>query len=102
MDALASASELANWLAELGPAETIRKTLALLSEQDRLKRLLQISDSEPPRVRALLGALGERLGTSPRGLRRLRSSLNPFSRYNFGLLAGLPNARSWQAKERHK
>jgi Family of unknown function (DUF6088) len=87
---------------ELGPSETIRKTLALLSEQDRLERLLRISDSEPPRVRALLGALGERLGTSPKALRRLRASLNPFSRYNFGLLAGLPNARSWQAKERHK
>ena len=87
---------------ELGPSETIRRTLALLSEQDRLERLLRISDSEPPRVRALLGALGERLGTSPKVLRRLRASLNPFSRYNFGMLAELPNARSWQAKERHK
>jgi hypothetical protein len=84
---------------ELGQAETIRKTLALLSEQKRFDRLLRIADSEPPRVRAMLGALGERLGASPKELRRLRASLNPFSRFDFGLLADLPNARAWQAKE---
>jgi hypothetical protein len=84
---------------ELSPGETIRKTLALLSEQKRLDRLLKITAYEPPRVRAMLGALGERLGASPRALRQLRASLNPFSRFDFGLLAGLPNARAWQAKE---
>ena len=84
---------------ELSQAETIRKTLALLSEQKRFDRLLRLADSEPPRVRAMLGALGERLGASPNELRRLRASLNPFSRFDFGLLAGLPNARAWQAKE---
>lgn len=84
---------------ELSQAETIRKTLALLSEQKRFDRLLRLADSEPPRVRAMLGALGERLGASPKELRRLRASLNPFSRFDFGLLAGLPNARAWQAKE---
>jgi hypothetical protein len=48
----------------------------------------------------MLGALGERLGKDSKKIRRLRDSLNPFSRYDFGLLAGLSNARSWQAKER--
>jgi len=84
---------------ELSQAETIRKTLALLSEQNRWGRLLGIADSEPPRVRAMLGALGERLGASPKELRRLRASLNPFSRFDFGLFAALPNAHAWQAKE---
>ena len=87
---------------ELGEAETIRKTLALLSEKQRLHRLLQVADSEPSRVRAMLGAMGEILGASPRALHQLRESLNPLSRFDFGLLAGLPNARSWQAKGRHK
>ena len=32
--------------------ETIKKTLALMSEKGQFERLLKISDSEPPRVRA--------------------------------------------------
>jgi hypothetical protein len=87
---------------ELSQEETIRKTLALLADDGRLDRLLRVAGSEPPRIRAILGALGERLSASPNILRRLRSSLNPFSRFDFGLLSGLPNARSWQAKEQHK
>lgn len=84
---------------ELNPEDTVRRTLALLSEKGCLQRLLKISNNEPPRVRAMLGALGERLGADPKSLRHLRASLNPFSRFDFGPLANLPNARSWQAKE---
>ena len=86
---------------ELSAEETIRRTCALLLEEGRYERLLKVADTEPPRVRAMLGALGERLGKDSKKIRRLRDSLNPLSRYDFGLLAGLPNARSWQAKERH-
>src|SRR5262249_9507576 len=86
---------------ELSPQDTIRRVLALLSEPGRLKRLLKVADSEPPRVRAMLGALGERLGIPRRTLQRLRASLNPFSRFDFGSLAALPNAGGWQAKEKH-
>jgi hypothetical protein len=84
---------------ELSPTATVRKTIALLSENGRFQRLLKIADSEPPRVRAMLGALGEQLGKGPATLRRLRASLNPFSSFDFGLLAGLRHARQWQAKE---
>lgn len=87
---------------ELSPEDTVQRTLALLSEQGRFKRLLKVSDSEPPRVRAMLGALGEQLDADPKSLRYLRASLNPFSRFDFGLLAHLPNARSWQSKEHRK
>jgi hypothetical protein len=83
---------------ELSPPETIRRTLALFSEKGRFERLLKIADSEPPRVRALIGAIGEQLGKKPAALARLRASLNPFSRYDFGLLSGLPHARNWQAR----
>lgn len=85
---------------ELTPEETIRRTLALLSEPGRFRRLVAVADTEPPRVRALLGALGEQLGKNAGTLDHLRGSLNPLSRFDFGILAGLPNARSWQAKER--
>lgn len=85
---------------ELTPEETARRTLSLTSEKGRFGRLLQVADSEPPRVRAMLGALGQQLGQDEKSLRRLRESLNPFSRFNFGALAGLRYASKWQAKER--
>jgi hypothetical protein len=85
---------------ELPPGDTIRRTLALASEQSRFDRLLKVADSEPPRVRAMLGAIGQQLGKSPATLGWLRESLNPFSRFDFGVLIGLRHAREWQAKER--
>jgi hypothetical protein len=84
---------------ELPPKDTIRRTLILFSEKGRFERLLKIADSEPPRVRAIMGAIGEQLGKKRGALARLRRSLNPFSRFDFGVLTELPRARSWQAKE---
>lgn len=85
---------------ELSPEETIRRTIKLLSERGRFERLLRVAASEPPRVRAIIGAIGEQLGKNRTALRRLRDSLNPFSRFDFGPLAGLRHARNWQARER--
>jgi hypothetical protein len=85
---------------ELSPEKTINRTLALFAERGRFERLVKVAASEPPRVRAILGALGEQIGKGTRSLRQLRASLNPFSRFDFGVLSGLPNARSWQAKEK--
>ena len=84
---------------ELSDEETLRKTLALLSEKGRYERLLKVVDTEPPRVRALLGAIGEELAKKPTALRRLRDSLNPLSRFDFGALHGLRHAKNWQARE---
>ena len=84
---------------ELSPDATVRKTEKLLSQPGTFERLLKVSRHEPPRVRAMLGALGEHIGHKPEVLRQLRASLNPFSRFDFGMLAALPNARAWQAKE---
>ena len=87
---------------ELSQQDTVRKLLRLLAEKGRFHRLLKVADSEPPRVRAMLGALGEQLGTSRRTLQKLRASLNPLSRFEFGMLAALPNAGEWQAKDKDK
>ena len=84
---------------ELSPEQTVARTLELLSEHGRYDRLLRVMDSEPPRVRAMFGALGEKLGKDQKSLARLRASLNPFSRFDFGALAGLRHAREWQSKE---
>ena len=76
---------------ELGAEQTISKLMVLLSDGGRLGRLVRIADSEPPRVRAMLGALAEQHGASRTTLRHLRASLNPLSRFDFGLLRALPN-----------
>lgn len=84
---------------ELSTEQTIRRTLNLLSEDNRFKRLLKAAYYEPPRIRAMLGALGQQLGKDSKDLSRLRASLNPFSRFDFGKLSGLRYWREWQAKE---
>lgn len=84
---------------ELSPAETVRRTVALLSKDGCFERLIKVADTEPPRVRAILGAIGDQLGKNRRALKRLLGSLNPFSKFDFGLLSGLPHAGNWQAKE---
>jgi len=87
-------------VSELAPAETIRRTLSLLGEAERYGRLISIAETEPPRVRAMLGALGEAMGKLGRSLARLRESLNPLSRFDFGVFADLPGAKAWQARAR--
>lgn len=83
---------------ELPPQETLRKLLGLLRDDGRLRNLMAVAATEPPRVRAMLGALAETMGEDPKNLEILRTSLNPFSRFDFGLLTALSNAHAWQAK----
>jgi hypothetical protein len=69
-------------------------------EPGRFERLLKVAPSEPPRVRALLGAIGQDLGQPKHRLSTFRKSWNALSRFDFGILAALKHAREWQAKER--
>jgi len=85
---------------ELSSEETVDKLLDYFREPGRFERLLKVGLSEPPRVRAMLGAIGQQLGQPDRRLSALRKSLNPLSRFDFGSLAVLEHAREWQAKER--
>jgi hypothetical protein len=85
---------------ELSPQETVQRLLSLFREPGRFDRLLQVAASEPPRVRAMLGALGQELPQPPSVLSWLRASLNPLSRFDFGILAALEHAPQWLAKER--
>lgn len=87
---------------ELSPSQTCEKLLSLLQAPGRYEKLFEVAASEPPRVRAMLGALGQCLGKPAERLRPLRDSLNPFSSFDFGLLSALPNAKAWQAKEQHE
>lgn len=83
---------------DLPPDETAKRLLRLLAEEKRFSRLAKAALAEPPRVRAMLGALGQELDVAPSQLKPLRDSLNQLSRFDFGQLAGLRHAREWQAK----
>jgi hypothetical protein len=85
---------------ELPPEETVENLLGYFREPGRFQRLLKVAPSEPPRVRAMLGAIGEQTDQPEGVLAELRESLNPLSRFDFGILAALAYARRWQAKQR--
>lgn len=83
---------------DLDPAATIKRLIIRLGGSDGFRRLATAALAEPPRVRALLGALGQQAGMPESTLEALRDSLNPLSRFDFGLLRALDHARAWQAK----
>ena len=85
---------------EFSREETLRRILAKLSKTGRFEALMKVALTEPPRVRAMLGAIGQQLKKPKNHLQQLRASLNPVSRYNFGVLAGLQYAEYWNAKVR--
>lgn len=83
---------------DLSPEETLSRLRRLVSSPERFTRLARAAEREPARVRAMLGALGQELGAKPAQLERLRNSLSPLSRYDFGRLRGLRHAKEWQAR----
>jgi len=83
---------------DLPPDATAERLRRLLADDERFRRLVRAAPSEPPRVRAMLGALGEELHKSPKLLGQLKRGLNPLSRFDFGRLESLRYAREWQAK----
>lgn len=85
---------------ELSPEETVGKLLEYFREPGRFERLLKVAESEPPRVRAMLGAIGQQLSQPERRLAFLRKSLNPLSRFDFGILSALEHAKHWHVKDR--
>ncbi len=84
---------------ELSPEDTVKRTLALCLDDRRFERLLGVAAGEPPRVRAMLGAIGAQLGKRSAVLANLRNSLNPVSHFEFGMLRRLAHAAAWQAKQ---
>lgn len=83
---------------DLPPEETVRRLVSMVSDSARFERLAKAALSEPPRVRAMLGALGEQAGAPASALDALRASLNPISKFDFGVLRALPNAEDWQVR----
>jgi hypothetical protein len=83
---------------DLSLVETHQQLLTHFRLPERFERLVAIAAAEPPRVRAMLGAIGQELGCSRGLLTQLRSQLSPYSRFDFGKLNTLPYAKQWQAR----
>ena len=87
--------------AETDGSETVARLTKILKSnltETRRRRLREAAQDEPPRVRAALGALLAHAGLSKSLWEPLRASLNPLTKFDFGLLRDLPNAREWQAR----
>jgi hypothetical protein len=83
---------------DLSPSDTHAQLLEHFRVPERFDKLVGIAHAEPPRVRAMLGAIGQELGYSPGLLKQLRAQLSPYSRFDFGRLRTLSYALEWQAK----
>jgi hypothetical protein len=83
---------------DLSPSETNQQLLTHFRVPGRFERLVAIAHAEPPRVRAMLGAIGQELKHSKDLLQQLRTGLNPYSRFEFGKLSSLWYAQEWQAR----
>ena len=81
------------------PAEVVGKIKKMLAENRvSFDRLARHSVNEPPRIRALLGAIGSDIGANSHILTKLKKSLNPMTTFHLGLREALPLAREWQIR----
>lgn len=85
-------------LSDLSSDATKRRLLDVLRDDTSRSRILRAAVHEPPRVRAMAGALAERSGAGTDELRRLHRTLNPTTKFDFGPLTTLPNASAWGAR----
>jgi len=75
-----------------------RRLTRIIRGRGAFARLRTAAMREPPRVRAMLGALAQDAGIPSKQLTALSRSLSPYSRYDFGRLSQLRHADDWQAR----
>ncbi|MDB9312848.1 DUF6088 family protein [Spirulina sp. CS-785/01] len=85
-------------LSDLSPEQTKQLLLEHFQKQSCYPKLVKIALEEPPRVRAILGAIGQELGCNYSSLKQLKNNINPQTRFDFGVLRCLKYAKDWQAK----
>jgi hypothetical protein len=85
-------------LSDLPTDATVHRLCDVVADHSARSRVTRAALSEPPRVRAMVGALADAAGADESELRELRRALNPTSRFDFGPLAVLPGAKSWGAR----
>ena len=87
------------WIPDASASEVVR-TISELFRSGRLsfRRIARIAKKEPPRVRALLGAIGEYLDKDRKLIRELKESLNPTTSFRLGMSGILPTAHHWNIR----
>ena len=85
-------------LSDLSPRATMKRLLDVVGDESARTKVIRAAVNEPPRVRAMAGALAEHAGAGEHDLRRLRKTLNPTTRFDFGPLTELPTAKRWGAR----
>jgi hypothetical protein len=86
-------------LVDLSPEEASARAVDLVATgRVSLPRLVRVLWDEPPRVRAMVGALAEATDAPTDLVSAIRGIVNPRSRYSFGPFAALSNARRWGAR----
>lgn len=95
LDALAALKKIP----DTTPVEVFGR-VADLFKSGRLSysRVAEFAENEPPRVRALVGALGSLLREGLVARERLKRSLNGTTHFDLGIVGSVPEARSWQIR----
>jgi hypothetical protein len=87
------------WIPDTTPENVIARIGDLFrSNRVSFERVARFARREPPRVRAVLGAIGSSIGADPSALEELRGSLNPMTHFSLGLLDKLETAREWNIR----
>ncbi|MDA2932888.1 type IV toxin-antitoxin system AbiEi family antitoxin domain-containing protein [Acidobacteria bacterium AH-259-D05] len=85
------------WIPDVSPSDALAKIIETFrSGEISLDRVVKVAQDEPPRVRALLGVIGETIDAKPQLLDSLRKSLNLTTRFKVGLSEDFPAAKSWK------
>jgi hypothetical protein len=88
-------------IADTTPEQVILFILNNISaEEISIDRLAKLAvKAEPPRVRALLGAIGEQIGASVKTLTLLHDSLNPTTIFYISVGKILTYAKNWNIRD---
>lgn len=81
------------------PDTSIQDALGKIKDQlrnsKRLNQIILLAKHEPPRVRALIGAIAQSNDFDSIKLNQLKKTLNPLSKYNLGIRQFLHTAQYW-------
>jgi hypothetical protein len=87
------------WIPDTTPENVIARVSDLFrSNRISFARVARFARREPPRVRAVLGAIGSSIVADPNILEELKGSLNPMTHFSLGLSDKLATAREWNIR----
>jgi len=87
------------WIPDTTPENVIARISDLFrSNRISFERVAHFARREPPRVRAVLGAIGSSIVADRNILEELKGSLNPMTHFSLGLSDKLATAREWNIR----